>query len=174
MKRMPRNGGFTMLEMLMSVLIMLAATGLIVSCVQIGNRKYKESTMISEAQLLAAELSIVIQDELTYATDLAEDNGEVTYTSYRYGKDSKIRVPSAGENAGRVVVVNGADEEYALANPGLYTMGDTGIDRVSAEVDISRGEGDRARVTVAIYGNVEGNRTKIAESDYQVRVLSGG
>ena len=72
-KKRKLNSGFTISELLIATLILLLASGMLVTCIRLGMKQLYKQTAESEAQMLCTMLSTVVQDELTYATlDAAE------------------------------------------------------------------------------------------------------
>lgn len=60
-------GGFTLAELLLSVLIMLLATSLLTETIQVATRHFFESRQESGAQLLCSSLATFLEDELSFA-----------------------------------------------------------------------------------------------------------
>ena len=73
--------GFTMTELLVSTIIMMLATGLITSTLDLAIRQFHKSTTNSNAQLLCSTLANYVTSELAYATvhvSSDEDGADVT------------------------------------------------------------------------------------------------
>lgn len=83
-----RKQGFTLIEMLCAILVLLLVSALMVTGVQLGYRSFRKSVSFSEAQLLCSTLENSISDELRYAGTLKKDaDGKVTgFFSQNYGE----------------------------------------------------------------------------------------
>lgn len=74
------NKGFTLVEMLCTIVIILLISALVVTGVQLGVRSYHRSVSDSEAQVLCSTLTTAISDELRYAGTVHLTGG--TRTTY--------------------------------------------------------------------------------------------
>ncbi|MBE5825398.1 MAG: hypothetical protein E7307_02060 [Butyrivibrio sp.] len=92
-KKLSKRGGFTLVELLFSILILMLSTTIIIQCFNLGLGNVVKETRSSEAQLLCSALTSSLQNELTYARDITITDGKLdTYfsSSRRMGVGSKI------------------------------------------------------------------------------------
>lgn len=93
-----QNAGYTVVEMLATVVVLLLFTGLMVTGVKMAVDAYSTSMTISEAQTLSATLQATVSDELRYATRLTvttvtDENGNII------NKVEGVFSPTYGEGA---------------------------------------------------------------------------
>lgn len=99
------NKGFTLVEMLCTIVIILLISALVVTGVQLGVRSYHRSISDSEAQVLCSTLTTAISDELRYAgtvhltggTRTTYDMTQFSFFSQRYGDNAAFTVNSDGQ-----------------------------------------------------------------------------
>lgn len=99
------NKGFTLVEMLCTIVIVLLISALVVTGVQLGVKSYHRSISDSEAQVLCSTLTTAVSDELRYAgtVHLAEnvqapyDMTQFSFFSQRYGDDAAFTVNADGQ-----------------------------------------------------------------------------
>lgn len=121
LKKTNSQKGFTLLELLVTIVVMLMVTAIIILCVQLSTKYYKQSVKQSESNTICGELSAAIQEELQYATkiqpvDASAVDAEGYYTGFTYYSrarqhgsnsaivcdDGKIYVQKGGNNYGIV------------------------------------------------------------------------
>ena len=73
------TGGFSILEMLLAVVILLLATQLVAQSMKLASEHYIESTNRSKAQMIVSTLSDFVRSELTMASDVVVAGGEVSF-----------------------------------------------------------------------------------------------
>lgn len=79
MKKLRRQQGFTLTEMLCSVLIVLLISALLVVGIRFAGNTYNSSMKLSEAQELCSTLTQVIGDKLRFCGTVTQDeDGRVT------------------------------------------------------------------------------------------------
>ncbi len=74
------NGGFTMVELLVTVVLVAIIGSIITLSVTLALRQFRARTQDSDAQLLCSALALFVQDELTYAgnivtTEVTDEGG---------------------------------------------------------------------------------------------------
>lgn len=113
--------GFSLTELLLATLIMLLATGLLTQTMDLALKQFKVSTRESEAQLLLADLSTFVQDELTYAKPDVEIIAEKavwkgTWSGGTHNMGSEIAFyteeDANADSANRTAVSSGTGEKY--------------------------------------------------------------
>jgi len=171
-KKLRSNQGFTLIEMLITTLIMGLVTVMIASSIQTAFQVYTKATQASEGQVLCDTLVTAVQDELRYATDF-QTHGTYgfTYTSRSkgYGKDChfvledgrlKIQkdagtandlLPEKSYNNGLVILGAKADGTVLTS----FTLNDT-----TKMVDVT-----------LVVGNKDGN--ELATQTFSVKPLNG-
>ena len=79
-KKLRKNGsGFSILEMLLAVLILLLATQLVAESMALASRHYIQSTNRSKAQMIASTLSDFVRSELTTASDVVQEGNDISF-----------------------------------------------------------------------------------------------
>ncbi len=118
--KLKNSKGFTIVELLFSVIILMLSTSVIIQCFNLGVGNVVKETRASEAQLLCSALASSLQNELTYARDIEIESGKLkTYfsSSRRMGEGSRIVVDSNGE----IIITNALNETYPLVTKTNYT-----------------------------------------------------
>lgn len=113
-KQKRSNQGFTLIEMLVTTLIMGLVTVMIASSIQAAFQVYTRSTQASEAQVLCDTLVTAVQDELRYGTSIrpvVAGDTKFTFNSRarKYGSGCSLEVdgPDANGNGTLVIHKNG-------------------------------------------------------------------
>ena len=90
MRQDRRRGGFTLVEMLCVIVVLLLVAALMTTGVQLAVRAFGRSVSLSEAQTLCATLKTCVSDELRYAGTIYYDaDGKVTgFFSQNQGDDA--------------------------------------------------------------------------------------
>ena len=79
-KIIKNSKGFSILEMLLAVVILLLATQLVAGAMELAGRRYVESTNRSKAQMILSTLSDFVRSELTTASDIViSDDGGLSF-----------------------------------------------------------------------------------------------
>jgi prepilin-type N-terminal cleavage/methylation domain-containing protein len=134
--RLRASKGFTLVEMLVSILIVALASGLIATGVSVAVRVMHQSTQISNAAVFASTFDTRINDTLRYASVEVDKNGVVQTTTagdVLFDSDEVIDADGATAEAAyltistaanyAVVVREGqgtATTDISLVNSGLY------------------------------------------------------
>ncbi len=74
---MNTRSGFTLTEMLCTVLLVALASIALVSGVSVANRQFQTSIRISQAQQLSTTLETLLANELKYTNEIVVENGQV-------------------------------------------------------------------------------------------------
>lgn len=120
-RKLKKNKGFTLVELLFSMLILMLSTTVIIQCFNLGIGNVIKETRASEAQLLCSALSSSLQNELTYARNIEVKDGKLdTYfsSSRRMGDKSSIIIVD-----GEIKIQSGSDI-YPLVASANYTAKD--------------------------------------------------
>jgi len=116
-----RNAGFTLSELLASLLILAMVTMVIASGVTVVKRSYDTITRRAEADVLLSTCVTSLEDEFRYATNIRTSNGVITYDSLAQ-KLSDVHIDTDTDNGIRLVSgVTGASA--ALVSDKLATRG---------------------------------------------------
>ncbi len=75
--QMNKRSGFTLTEMLCTVLLVALASSALVSGVSVANRQFQTSIRISQAQQLSTTLETLLANELKYTNEIVVENGQV-------------------------------------------------------------------------------------------------
>ena len=109
--------GFTLVEVLFSVMILMLSTSIMIQCFALGMGHIVRETRASEAQLLCSSLTSSLQNELTYARDLKVTDGKLdTYFSSSRGMGAGCSIVI---DNGEVKITN-ATTEYPLVSSANY------------------------------------------------------
>ena len=108
-KRLRDRRGFTLTEMLCTVLIVLLISALLVVGIRFAGGTYSSSMRLSEAQELCSTLTSVITDKLRFC-------GSVTQSED--GGLTQIFIQNVGS-------VEGAGEAFTISEEGQVMLGDT-------------------------------------------------
>lgn len=116
--RMRDSRGFTLVEMLCAVVILILLGLLINTGLNLAMRSYRDVTAQSEAELLLSTLSDALTDELRYARDVKpQGDGSIQFHSHRYNYEgldyTEIRVQGGKLYAG----------DYQMVPDGAYYHG---------------------------------------------------
>ncbi|MGI6089893.1 MAG: prepilin-type N-terminal cleavage/methylation domain-containing protein [Saccharofermentanales bacterium] len=68
------NKGVTLVELLVTVVLLILVTGMITLAVDFGARSFNKSNREAEGQILCAALVTAVKDELRYATNIEVDD----------------------------------------------------------------------------------------------------
>lgn len=92
MKRKLRSsGGFTLMESLAALAILTIMLTALVAGTSASVTVYKQSTALSEANVLSSTLFETISDELRFATAITTTGGDLhTFTSLNYGANASF------------------------------------------------------------------------------------
>ena len=71
--------GFSILEMLLAVVILLLATQLVTQAMDLAAKRYIESTNRSKAQMIMSTLSDFVRNELTTASDFVLEGNDISF-----------------------------------------------------------------------------------------------
>lgn len=173
--------GFTLSEMMVTVLILALATTILVTAMGLAGSRYREQLCRSKAQMLCASVSTFVQNELTYAGEIDPSGGVVTFRSNALVPGAVCRfsirdgeafedVTSAAGAYGELYLTWGADEadRYPVVDAAFY---DT--DGIRAAMGLDWLESDehpeQFHVTVRV-SDTAGNA--LTENDFYVSPVS--
>lgn len=173
------NKGFTFVELLCTIVIVLLLTACITMGIGLGSKTFDKTYKFTKAQTLASTLNYLISEELRTATDLTIDNGVLEkYRSENYGKNVAMTVGSGeneeGYNKGRIVVVRGdPDDPYDVAG-NVYTFGASKLygDNLQVKGDTFTVEITGDQKTFKVHFDIIDKRdpnTSLVKSDFQVK-----
>ncbi len=121
--KLSKSKGFTLVELLFSIIILMLSTTVILQCFNLGLGNVIRETRASEAQLLCSALTSSLQNELTYARDIKVTDGKLdTYfsSSRRMGDNSQIYVDN-GEIKIKIKGSTNPKDVYPLVASSNYT-----------------------------------------------------
>ena len=119
----------TLAEVLIAVVLLVISTSVIASCIGLGTTMFQKQKRISEAQMLLDALSVSIQDELRYATEISGSTA-FTYTSRNRAGASGCAL-SKDTGTGHIVIDAGPGKTYELAAGNLYRKMNTELREAS-------------------------------------------
>jgi prepilin-type N-terminal cleavage/methylation domain-containing protein len=123
-RKRSRTKGFSLVEMLVSLLILALMAVMVSTCVAASVQVYKKSVFASESEALSSSLNTAMSNMLYYAKYVSKDaSGRVVFTSQENGvnngcfflKNDRLCYVTSGDNA--------LDPNYQkmLINGGAYT-----------------------------------------------------
>lgn len=115
--------GFTLTELLVSILIMSLTVTAIAIAMNYSVSIYTHLKISSEAELLASTLETAISDELHFAKDIVITNGgtKVSWTSKRAGRQTGIITTENGYIKLSSYLDDGTQKESDLIREGAFT-----------------------------------------------------
>ena len=157
-RKLRTEGGFTLVEMLCTVAVLLLVSALMVVGVRLAVKTLKKSVMASESRVLCSTLRELVNDELRYSgTVNTANDGTISFFSQNYGGENAAFTTDAEGH----VLLNGkkvlADRAYPYAMRASVML--TSYDSVTLTFE--------ATVTVT---DEEGN--EMISTDFEVKQLN--
>lgn len=135
LKRKRNKKGFTLVETLCAMIMMVLVTSIIVGGLQFTTNNFSKMMSISEAQVLSKTLSTAVADELRYAFDIKPNqystykgSSVVTYKSTNYGSEDDTFDPYIDvDQEGHLIIIENDKIENSnkLVSDKVYTYGNT-------------------------------------------------
>ena len=151
--------GFTLVEMLCVIVVVLLVSAAMVTGVSLAVRSYAKSVSFSEAQVLCSTLKTTMSDELRYSGTMQVEDGVVGFFSQKYGGEDAYAGFTTDEKG--QVLLGG----HKLLPSKAYPYG------IRASVEVSYDEPTQMfDVTITIK-----NRTQqdvLAKTEFQVKKLN--
>ena len=128
MKKLKNKNGFTLMEMLCCVVIVLLVSMLCGTGVSLALKSLDATTFESNSQMLESTLDIYISDILRHASNITNEDSKITFdnSAYYIQKGSfKIKEVSHGAGYLSCTSTNPDDSviEMLVANEGVYADG---------------------------------------------------
>lgn len=128
MKKLKNAKGFTLVETLTCMLMLVILGGICSTGMEFAMKCYQETVFESNSQTLASSLETYINDILRYATDVQTGaDGKVTgFTNPAYQMyEGMIAVSTAGETEGKMVIYTrpegeSARKQFLIVGEGMY------------------------------------------------------
>lgn len=127
LKKRNNRKGFTLVELLVTIVVMLLVTEIISLTIQLSTKYYTQSVRNSESQTICGALAAAVQEELQYATKVQpQTGGTVDAGGYYPGYTYYSRARQHGSGCvlvckdGKLYVRKGAND-YALVGSETYT-----------------------------------------------------
>ena len=110
------EGGFSLTEMLASLVIVVLLSGVVSVAIAFGSKQYVRSLQVSEGNVLCSTLESAIRNELTYSDSVrADSSGQVEFTSVSYARNvGDTPYWHLGDRDGHVVLLRGSIAEPLL------------------------------------------------------------
>lgn len=128
MRKLKNKKGFTMIEMLASVVTLILICMIITTGSNLAMKSMNDSLFESESQMLESTLSLCVGDILRHATEIEEKDGIIYFTNDAYYIDKGHFViddhESGIEEAGYLLctsTLDGTSRGLLVANRGIYT-----------------------------------------------------
>ena len=116
-KKLRSKKGFTLVELLVTVIVMLLVTEIISLTIQLSVKYYTKSVRASESQVVCSALATAVQEELQYATKISSNTSGYTYYSRARQHGSGCTIVTDG---GKVYIKKGSDL-YGIVGSKTYT-----------------------------------------------------
>lgn len=161
--------GFTLGELLVTILILLLVTGGMVTTVSLAAGQFSTSVRESEAQILGSTLKNIISDELCFTSEvhIDGDGNVISYQSQSYVQEQGLgyfTTSNGDDEYGWLCVGNASDPDYAptlILGKGSYTRGLTAkVTALTYDVDT---------YTFSVTLSVGHGSNEIQSLDFQVR-----
>lgn len=170
LKKIKSKAGFSLVEMLFSVLILMLSTSVIIQCFGLGMGNFIKVTRSSEGQLLCTALTSSIQNELTYAKDIDGSGTGFTYFSMARKLGEKCTIGVVDNQ----VCITSASATYPLVSKasytGAYRKGFSGDVFLTPNLTIEWTESTRKFHVLLIISDHEGKEQ--AKSEFYVTPIS--
>lgn len=166
-----KKAGFTLVEMLCTIVIMLLVSAAATLGIQIAVENYSKSILNSEAQVLCATVSDIVCDELRFSKDAQWDGSTLVFTDMR-------------ENANRVIEVTDGKVYRGYAQGRINATSEKLLpdsaypNNLAANVELTQGStADRVVVTVNVYNSAaaqEDRAKALSSRSTEVELLNPG
>ena len=100
-----KNAGFSLTELLVTLLIVTLVTGIAATTIPPAWRTYTQVVDASNAQALLTTTSALLRDELDTALDLRQDGDTLTYTSSKTGLATRLMSGARSADGSRLGIV---------------------------------------------------------------------
>ena len=158
-KKLRQTAGFTLTELLCTIVVLVLVSACVALGVSMGQRVYAKSVSYSEAQVLCSTLKTTMSDELRYSGTMQVEDGVVGFFSQKYGGEDAYAGFTTDEKG--QVLLGG----HKLLPSKAYPYG------IRAAVEVSYDEPTQMfDVTITIK-----NRTQqdvLAKTEFQVKKLN--
>ena len=175
MTKKRNNKGFTLVELLCTIVIVLLLTACITVGTGLASKTFGRTFTAVKAKTVSSTVDYLIFDELRTATKVKVEGGKLkSYTSENYGEDAVIRIGESDKNRGRLFVeTRDQTDEYNTAK-NVYVLGTSRFFGNALQVRNFDVGADDNRFTVH-YEIVDKNHsnTPLVSKDYQLRNLMG-
>lgn len=164
-RKMREQGGLTVLELLVTVLLVTLVGGIIAATVDLAAGQFRDRTQEADAQLLCSALSLFVQSELTYAGDVEMTGGTLTFTdrTHKFGPGCSFAVSDEGH-----LVLQYPGGSYEIVGAGSYQ----GRKTLKVQPSIKLSGKDKIAVTIAVAdANAPGGKP-LAECSFQVKAVA--
>ena len=176
------NKGFTLVELLCTIAVVILLTSCITLGVGLATKSFDKTYRFAKAQTLSSTLNYLISDELRTACYAKSESGSLRYKSENYigkypGEGKKtgcvfMKVGDDKKNEGRIVVDTGDDTDgynsggiYTLAAPSLY-----GDNLLVKDFSVSISDDSNFKVHYIIVDKKKQD-TPLVTNDFQVKAM---
>lgn len=151
-----KNGGFTLVELLCTIVVLLLITALMVTGIQLAVRTLRKSVTASESQVLCSTLKTIVSDELRYSGTTLQTEDGIAFFSQNYGESVSFTTDEDGR-----VLLGGNKVLPAKSYP----------DGMQASVMIRDYQSQTRIFNVSIVVS-DRDGSVLAEADFQVKQLN--
>lgn len=147
-KKLRSKDGFTLTEMLVTIVILALVGTAVAVGVSAAMRTYQDVTLKAEASMLCGTLSIEIADELRFAQNCEMDgaSGNLVYDSSRFGEKAELTVVDGYITVGGKPLLSGRTYTSFRAN----IVSDISESQISVEITVLYNGAEIAANTLGI------------------------
>lgn len=123
MKKLQSKQGFTLVEVLTGLLILVFLVVGMGTGMDAGSRVYQESVFETNSATLAGILNTALGDVLRHSERVSADTNPVTFTSYDYGLENAyltLPLDGMGNPVPGMILLKGDSTAVELVNAGAY------------------------------------------------------
>ena len=174
-QRLNSRGGFSLVELLLTTIILLLAASIVARGVPAANLVYRETVDKANAQVLLSTAMTVLRDDVGFATALSIENGgkQITYQNPRTGNVTladKMGSASSEDEAADA-------DSMTMAQVLMISDGMSAKQGYTLEFDTVATEGDGTVTTAVVFTGLrvvkKGYTNPLAEiGTYRIRLIN--
>lgn len=175
MTKKRNNKGFTLVELLCTIVIVLLLTACITVGTGLASKTFGRTFNAVKAKTVSSTVDYLILDELRTATRVKVNNGKLEkYRSENYGEDAAIKIGTNENNLGRLYVETTDQTDTYNAAKNVYVLGTSRFFGDTLQVK-TFDVGVAGNIFTVNYEIVDKNHpdSPLVKKDYQVRYIMG-
>jgi|GEM_PF-4851294 len=149
MKKLKNKKGFTLVEMLASLVLLGFVVLIVGGGANVAMKTYKESISYSESNTLASTLMFSIENEVRYASAINETNNEISsFTSPDYGNGASFKIDN-----GKLKIATNSNS-FSVVGDKAYTNG-LAVESIKLEKGEKTTKGQIIDITLKLSGGTQ-------------------